>query len=460
MGDDGYEPFPDLTVWTGLPYDPTTYEQYAALLADARAKASPEARERAVRTAIRYAGTDTGAIEGLYTTDRGFTRTVAIEAASWEAAAAERGPNAAQIIKDQIAAYEWVLDVVTEKDGPVTEHLVRELHAMICRSQDTYVVQTAVGAQERPLPKGEYKTNPNNPTSDATGLIHHYAPPDSVPAEMHRLVNSLSTDEYRKAHPVIQTAYLHYALVAIHPFADGNGRTTRALASVPLYRALSIPLVILRDERDAYLDALASADAGDRLPFVSFVAQRVVDTIDLVVFTLRAGAAADQARSLERLRQVVTSIGGRTHQELDAIANRLLDVAADELRQHVSTLALPTGVSVRVEARHHRMDNIDDYRMPVENPRIIEVTARSEPPATGEIDVIVSPYVATRDGLPALLLASDGPEVTLALEDVEPVVRTVATIKLASFAERLVTKMLDWLAEVADDSLRAAGYRP
>ena len=93
-----------------------------------------------MRTAIRYAGTDTGAIEGLYTTDRGFTRTVAIEAAHWEVAANERGPNAAAIIKDQIEAYEWVLDLVTEA-RPITEHVIRELHTMLCRSQDTYIVR-------------------------------------------------------------------------------------------------------------------------------------------------------------------------------------------------------------------------------------------------------------------------------------------------------------------------------
>lgn len=114
MADEGYQPFPDVAAWAAVPFDPTTYDQYAALLEQARAQASEEAREHAVKTAMRYAGTDTGAIEGLYTTDRGFTRTVAIEAAGWEAAANERGPNAAAIIKDQIGAYEWVLDLVTE----------------------------------------------------------------------------------------------------------------------------------------------------------------------------------------------------------------------------------------------------------------------------------------------------------------------------------------------------------
>jgi hypothetical protein len=37
-------------------------------------------------------------------------------------------------------------------------------------------------------------------------------------------------------HPVLQAAELHYNLVAIHPFADGNGRTARLLMNYNLLR--------------------------------------------------------------------------------------------------------------------------------------------------------------------------------------------------------------------------------
>src|SRR5439155_9702338 len=37
-------------------------------------------------------------------------------------------------------------------------------------------------------------------------------------------------------HPAIQAAWAHVALAAIHPFADGNGRAARVLASLAMYR--------------------------------------------------------------------------------------------------------------------------------------------------------------------------------------------------------------------------------
>ncbi|MDR1394463.1 MAG: hypothetical protein LBJ62_11000 [Bifidobacteriaceae bacterium] len=66
-------------------------------------------------------------------------------------------------------------------------------------------------------------------------------------------------------------------------FADGNGRVARALASVYLYRDPGVPLVIFADQRDLYIDALEAA--GQRWPgaFAQFIADRVVDTIGLVI---------------------------------------------------------------------------------------------------------------------------------------------------------------------------------
>lgn len=436
MTNEGYQPFPDISAWTAAPFDPTTYDQYAALLDQARAEAPEEAREHAGRTAIRYAGTDTGAIEGLYTTDRGFTRTVAIEAAHWEAAAAERGPNAAALIKDQIEAYEWLLDLVTES-RPVTEHVVRELHTILCRSQETYVVHTELGTQERPLPKGEYKRFPNNPTSLATGQVHHYAPPDLVAPEVRRLVASLSGAEYAAAHPVVQAAYLHYGLAAIHPFADGNGRTSRALASVPLYRALRVPLMILRDERDEYLDALGRADAGDLAAFVRFVAERVVDTADLVLLTLRAGPQADQAASLERLREVVMSFDEPSRTA--ALAHRLLDAARDVTRRRIDALALPPGATFAV------------LTLPAASGELpaLQIRATLDPPL---VHIGTSLFVRAGSGVEHSLVlgADDVLPAYFSAREVEPMLREVARIKIETVVDAALSNLLLRLVEQAE----------
>ena len=69
-------------------------------------------------------------------------------------------------------------------------------------------------------------------------------------------------------------ADLHFRLAAIHPFANGNGRTLR-LHSDLLARTLGTPAPTwggnTPDVRERYLDALRRADAGDPEALRSFL---------------------------------------------------------------------------------------------------------------------------------------------------------------------------------------------
>lgn len=72
-------------------------------------------------------------------------------------------------------------------------------------------------------------------------------------------------------HPAIQAAELHYNLVAVHPFADGNGRIARLLMNAHMLRH-GYPLVVIEVERRAeYLAALEEANEGRRERFAVFV---------------------------------------------------------------------------------------------------------------------------------------------------------------------------------------------
>ncbi|MFC1649450.1 Fic family protein [Patescibacteria group bacterium] len=46
----------------------------------------------------------------------------------------------------------------------------------------------------------------------------------------------LNSPETREIHPVIKAGIVHYVLVAIHPFVEGNGRAIRAFATLVMYR--------------------------------------------------------------------------------------------------------------------------------------------------------------------------------------------------------------------------------
>jgi len=277
-----YGGFPDFSAWGDLsPEDVDLWNRFAANLAERRREASPETLKAAVEVAVRAAALDTGAIEGLYSVDRGFTMTVAVQGLAWQQMIDERGAGVRELFEAQLAAYELVLDAVTG-DRPITEVWIRNLHETLCAPQKTIQVATDLGWQEQEFLKGQYKNHPNHVLL-TDGSFHAYSPVDRVPDEMHRLIEQIRTPEFEAAHPVLQASYCHYVFVVIHPFADGNGRVARALASTFFYRALSVPLVIFANQKPAYLDALAMADRGDHGPVVSFFRDRGIDAMQLVV---------------------------------------------------------------------------------------------------------------------------------------------------------------------------------
>jgi hypothetical protein len=89
--DSAYTPFPSFKEWVARTrVDTVRWDRYSNAL-QARAQGlSAEVLARARNVAKRAAAIDTGAIEGLYEVDRGFTYTVAVETATWEAALAAR----------------------------------------------------------------------------------------------------------------------------------------------------------------------------------------------------------------------------------------------------------------------------------------------------------------------------------------------------------------------------------
>lgn len=145
--DASYDPFPLFDEWVNIPIDIARWEAFAAEVSSRRTEASPELLKRAQEIVERAAAIDTGAIEGLYDVDRGFTFSVAKQVTTWEAMIDQKGEDVRDLFESQLSAYESVLDLAT-KSTPVTEAWIRQLHAEICRAQDTYLVQTPTGPQK------------------------------------------------------------------------------------------------------------------------------------------------------------------------------------------------------------------------------------------------------------------------------------------------------------------------
>ena len=67
--------------------------------------------------------------------------------------------------------------------------------------------------------------------------------------------NNISVSEYIKH--VVRT---HHQITVIHPFPEGNGRSSRAFMNVQLIRAGLTPIYIKVEEKQAYIKALEKAD--------------------------------------------------------------------------------------------------------------------------------------------------------------------------------------------------------
>lgn len=76
----------------------------------------------------------------------------------------------------------------------------------------------------------------------------------------------------------------HYKLVHIHPFTDGNGRTSRLLMNLILMQAGYPPVIILKQHRHLYYQHLQTANEGDVRPFVRFIAECTERTLDLYLW--------------------------------------------------------------------------------------------------------------------------------------------------------------------------------
>ena len=116
---------------------------------------------------------------------------------------------------------------------------------------------------------GKYRVDPMNVISGTWGRerVHYHAPDaESVPSEMQKFLSWFNSDETQKDY--IKSAIAHFWFVSIHPFDDGNGRISRAIADMALSQAdnstlryFSISRQINKEKRK-YNDTLERCQKG------------------------------------------------------------------------------------------------------------------------------------------------------------------------------------------------------
>ena len=224
-------------------------------------------------------------------------------------------------IKGHNEGIDFLMDLL-KKDSPLLEKTIRELHQMILVEPYFTPAQTSGGVRvEKKVTLGAYKKMPNH-VKTPTGAIHYYATPEETPAKMGELMEWLHENQRKKElHPVVIAAVFHHRFVAIHPFDDGNGRMSRLLMNFILMQDAYPPVVIKQEDRNAYYAALSQADTGNNEPFVEFIGERLIHSLEIYLRGARGESieeASDWEKQVALLKKVVAG------QKPDAL-NRQID---------------------------------------------------------------------------------------------------------------------------------------
>lgn len=130
-------------------------------------------------------------------------------------------------VKNYLATIRYIEEIEKEKK-PLTEKIVLKIHRLVT---------------ENTLPKdksGKYRTRPvyivRRQLGKKNKVIYTAPPAGDVPGLMKGLIDWINRSGKENIHPIIVAGIAHREFAAIHPFADGNGRTARALATLVLYQ--------------------------------------------------------------------------------------------------------------------------------------------------------------------------------------------------------------------------------
>ena len=173
-----------------------------------------------------------------------------------------------QMVKDHYEALRFTL-LQTQGKTPLSDALVQQINAHVMKSTGN-VYHTVPGDVN--AAKGEYRKG------NVSAGGHYFVAYDKVPLLTRKLAETIQTQlkDATTTDEKLQLAFLaHYELMTIHPFYDGNGRTSRLLMNFVLERS-GLPLCILYQEDKAqYYEVLQKGQQqGDQQPFFDFMYQQ------------------------------------------------------------------------------------------------------------------------------------------------------------------------------------------
>ena len=236
----------------------------------------------------------------------------------------------------EIAGYRDALNIIHESFDyiPLTPNYIRQLHRILLSHTDS-----AFG--------GNFKSVQNyiSATDESGKSYTLFTPP--APFETPGMVEELCNEYNRvigegKVDPLIVIPIFIHDFLCIHPFIDGNGRMSRLLTTLLLYRSgyevgnfISLEAKIAK-HKDLYYDALYASQQGwhegkdDPTPFIKYL----LGTIAAAYrdFEERMEIVTEKGTSLNAVRRAIeTRIGKFTKAEIAGLCPNLSSTTVERL---------------------------------------------------------------------------------------------------------------------------------
>ena len=228
-------------------------------------KQRPEDLEKLVEIAKVQSTEASNAIEGIRTTNTRIRQLVAEKTTPRNRS------------EQEIAGYRDVLNIIHESFDaiPITQNYILQLHKILYSQTNNPIAGRTKNVQNYIS-----ATYPDGHTEILFTPLAPYETPealDRICGEYNRVIGNMELE------PLIAIPIFIHDFLCIHPFNDGNGRMSRLLTTLLLYRSgfyvgkyISLEAKIAKN-KDLYYDALSASQEGwhegkdDPVPFIKYL---------------------------------------------------------------------------------------------------------------------------------------------------------------------------------------------
>ena len=266
-------------------------------------KQRPEELEKLVEIAKVQSTEASNAIEGIVTTSTRIRQLV-------EEKTAPRNRD-----EQEIAGYRDALNIIHENFDaiPITRNYILQLHKVLYSH-----MHNPMAGQTKSVQNYISATDPDGHTETLFTPLAPFETPEALERicdEYNRVIGNM------EAEPLIVIPIFIHDFLCIHPFNDGNGRMSRLLTTLLLYRNgfyvgkyISLEAKIAKN-KDLYYAALRQAQEGwhegteDTVPFIKYLLGIILSTYR--DFEDRFSLVEQKKPALETVRQATLNKIGR-----------------------------------------------------------------------------------------------------------------------------------------------------